>query len=261
MRKKITLSLGMLAAFTVSANAALVWTVGINNDGWDFTAANPGTGGGPSATFVQENGGINALPGNPASPETDVQSDNDYYFAGNYSAVIGSNGAYTPVGLVAANEESVERAFGGGDLELRYHFNLPGTFAANDLLTVSWDALNLDTGATNPDPRFGVEVYFNNILVGTQVVIRPANLGTTYTTTPFSLASVGAVTGAGADNIVSLKGISYNGTLPEQGGGNWMGVDYVQLDHTAIPEPGSSAMVFLAGMASLGFLGRRRARV
>lgn len=261
MSKKISLSLGMLAAFTVSANAALVWTVGINNTSWDFEAANPGTGGGPNATFVQENGAINALPGNPASPETNGLSDNDYYFAGTYSAVIGTNGAYTPVGVVAANEESVERAFAGGDLELRYHFNLPGTFAAGDLLSVSFDALNLhqDTAipSTTPDSRFGVEVYFNNILVGTQVVIRPANLGTTYTTSPFSLASVGAVPGAGADNIVSLKGISYNA----EGGGNWMGVDYVQLDHTAIPEPGSSAMVFLAGMAGLGFLGRRRARM
>ena len=258
MSKKITLSLGMLAAFTLSANAALVWTVGINNGGWDFEAANPGNGGGPNATFVQENGAINALPGNPASPETNGQSDNDYYFAGTYSAVIGTNGAYTPVGVVAANEESVERAFAGGDLELRYHFNLPGTFAAGDLLSVSFDALNLHIDAANvPDPRFGVEVYFNNILVGTQVVIRPANFGTTYTTTPFSLASVGAVTGAGADNIVSLKGISYNA----EGGGNWMGVDYVQLDTAVIPEPSSSAMVFLAGMASLGLLGRRRARM
>ncbi len=244
----------MLVAFTLSANAALVWTVGLDDNDWPLT----GTTGGAQTNFWQENGTISTLPGSPTSPQVAQQSDNDYYFAGTYSAVIGTNGSYTPVGVVAANELGAERAFAGGDLELRYHFNLPGTFAANDLLSVSFDALNLHVdAATVPDSRFGVEVYFNNVLVGTQVVIRPANLGTTYTTSPFSLASVGAVTGAGADNIVSLKGISYNA----EGGGNWMGVDYVQLDHTAIPEPGSSAMVFLAGMASLGFLGRRRARM
>ena len=243
----------MLAACTFSANAALVWTVGLNDNDWPLT----GTTGGAQTNFWQENGAISTLPGSPTSPQVAQQSDNDYYFAGTYSAVIGTNGAYTPVGVVASNELGAERAFAGGDLELRYHFNLPGTFAAGDLLSVSFDALNLHEGAGVPDSRFGVEVYFNNILVGSQVVIRPANLGTTYTTNPFSLASVGAVTGAGADNIVSLKGISYNA----EGGGNWMGVDYVQLDTAVIPEPSSSAMVFLAGMASLGLLGRRRARM
>jgi hypothetical protein len=252
MSKKITLSLGILAAFTLSANAALVWTVGMNDNDWPLT----GTAGGAQTNFWQENGAINALPGSPNSPQVAQQSDNDYYFAGVYTSVIGTNGAYTPVGVVAANELGAERAFAGGDLELRYHFNLPDTFAAGDLLSVSFDANNLHEGTDVPDSRFGVEVYFNNVLVGTQVIIRPANLGTTYTTSPFSLASAGAVTGAGADNILSLKGISYNA----EGGGNWMGVDYVQLDHTAIPEPSSTAMVFLAGMASLGFLGRKRSR-
>lgn len=254
MSKKITLSLGMLAAFTLSANAALVWTVGLNDNDWPLT----GTTGGAQTNFWQENGVINPLPGSPTSPQVAQQSDNDYYFAGTYSAVIGTNGAYTPVGVVAANELGAERAFAGADLEMRYHFNLPGSIAAGNLFTVSFDALNLHVdAATVPDPRFGVEVYFNNVLVGSQVVIRPANLGTTYTTNPFSLASVGGVTGAGPDNIVSLKGISYSA----EGGGNWMGVDYVQLDTVVIPEPSSSAMVFLAGMASLGFLGRRRSRI
>ena len=248
MNKKLMLSLGLLAAGTLSANAALVWTVGLNDNDWPLT----GTAGGAETNFWQENGTISTLPGSPTSPEAAQLSDNDYYFAGTYSAVIPSNGVYIPVGVVASNERGAERAFAGDDLELRYHFNLPATFVAGDLLSVSFDALNLHTEV--PDSRFGVEVYFNNVLVAPQVVIRPADLGTTYTTSPFSLASVGAVAGPGADNIVSLKGISYNA----DGGGNWMGVDYVQLDHTAIPEPGSSAMVFLAGWAGLGLLGRRR---
>jgi hypothetical protein len=34
------------------------------------------------------------------------------------------------------------------------------------------------------------------------------------------------VAGPGFDNVVSLKGINYNA----DGGGNWMGIDYVQLN-------------------------------
>ena len=51
-------------------------------------------------------------------------------------------------------------------------------------------------------------------------------MGIDYTTPEFSLASVDAQVGPGFDNIVSLRGINYNG----DGGGNWMGIDYVQLN-------------------------------
>lgn len=197
------------------------WTVGLDDNLWPA-----GNGGGPNATFVQENGAINPLPGNPNSPEVDQQADNDYYFAGVYSSVIAANGAYDPVGTVLINEEAAERAFAGGDLELRYHFNLPGTLLPTDNLAVSFDALNLHQDATTPDSRFGVEVYFNGVKVQDEVLIRPADLGTVYTTPGFSLASVGAEVGAGPDNIVSLRGISYN----NEGGGNWMGVDSIQLN-------------------------------
>ncbi len=39
--------------------------------------------------------------------------------------------------------------------------------------------------------------------------------------------------GPGFDNIVSLRGISYDA----DGGGNWMGIDYIQLN-AGIPEVG-----------------------
>ena len=68
-----------------AGRAALLWVVGIDNAAWDFEAAAPGAGGGANSTFVQENGTVNALPGNPASAETDGLSDNDYYFAGSYT--------------------------------------------------------------------------------------------------------------------------------------------------------------------------------
>ncbi len=198
-----------------------------------------GDGGGPNTSFVQENGTINPLPGNPASPEVNQQADNDYYFAGEYSTVISSviavYGDYAPVGTVSANEEAAERAFAGGDNDLRYHFNLPDTLLPTDLMSVTFDALNLDGSAGLTDPRYGIEVYFNGVLVQTQIVIRSDQLNKAYTTPQFTLASVNAEVGPGADNIVSLKGISYSA----DGGGSWMGIDYVQLNNPSelIPPP------------------------
>jgi len=204
------------------------WAVGRDDDGWPF-----GDGGGPNTSFVQEAGGINPLPGRPNNPEADQQGDNDYYFAGEYTNVIDSvvaaYGAYTPIGIVLANEEGAERAFAATDNDLRYHFNLPTSLQPTDMLSVSFDALNLHTDGQT-DPRYGIEVYFNGVLVQTQIVIRPAQLGIDYTTPSFSLASVNAQTGLGFDNIVSLRGINYN----NDGGGNWMGIDYVQLNQDQV---------------------------
>lgn len=244
--------LGALVATTLGANGAMVWTVGMDDNAWPTT----GTGGGPNTNFWQE-AGTNPLPGNPNSPQGAQLSDDDYYFAGNYSVASLGYPAYSPVGIVAANEGGAERAFAGTDNFLRYHFNLPAGGNALDQYTVTFDALNLHINATtNPDPRYGVEVYFNNVLVGPEVIIRPADLGFDYTTPAFTLSSVGGVEGPGFDNIVELRGINYNGA----GGGNWMGVDYVQLDVTPIPEPGSGAMVMLGAIGCTVFLGRRRSR-
>ncbi len=195
----------------------LPWTVGLDDDGWPV-----GDGGGASASFVENDGVINPLPGNPASPEVDRQADNDYYLAGSYTTTIGGNGTYAPVGLVPVNEEAAERGFVGADNDLRYHFNLPISLTPDDLLSVTFDPLNLDTGS---DPRYGVEVYFNSVLVQTQIVIRPAQLGDHIATPRFTLASVNAQVGPGFDNIVTLRGINFNAS----GGGNSMGIDYVQL--------------------------------
>jgi hypothetical protein len=197
----------------------LPWSVGRNDDGWPA-----GDGGGASASFVQE-AGSNELPGDPASPEVAQQADDDYYWAGDYSTVIAGNGDYEPVGLVEVNEEAAERAFAGTDNDLRYHFNLPGSIQPTDQLTVSYDALNLHTDG-QLDPRYGVEVYVNNVQVQSEVVIRPDQLGQTYDTEPFTVADVNAEVGLGYDNIITLKGVNYNA----EGGGNWMGIDYVQLN-------------------------------
>jgi hypothetical protein len=200
------------------------WAVGRDDNDWPA-----GNGGGPNTTFVQENGSINPLPGSPSNPEVNQQGDNDYYFAGEYTTTIPSvvalYGDYSPIGIVLANEEGAERAFAGADNDLRYHFNLPETLTSDDQVAVTFDALNLHTDG-QADPRYGVEVYFNGILVQQQIVIRPGQLGVDYTTPAIPLWTVNAQFGPGFDNIVSLKGINYNA----DGGGNWMGIDYVQLN-------------------------------
>ena len=110
---------------------------------------------------------------------------------------------------------------------------MPSALKPIDLLSVTFDMYNLDDSGT--DPRFGVEVYFNGVKVQDQIVIRTPQLDVDYTTPQFTLASVNAVAGPGADNIVTLMGTSYNA----DGGGAWMGIDYVQLNQeaTKLPTP------------------------
>ena len=203
----------------------LPWAVGLNDNAWTV-----GNGGGASATFVQENGVLNPLPGSPTSPEVNLQADNDYYLAGVYSTVIPGNGTYEPVGPVPANEEAAEGALSVGDTEQRYHFNLPSSLQPTDKLSASFDALSLDTSAA--DPRWGVEVYVNGVKVMSEVIIHTAELGVTYSTPAFTVASVNAQVGPGFDNILTLKGISFSAN----GGGNSMGIDYVQLN-PVLPPP------------------------
>jgi hypothetical protein len=219
-----------LLSLAPTSKAQLIWTVGVDDNGWPA-----GDGGGPNTSFVQENGVTNPLPGDPASPEVDQQADNDYYFSGVYDTVIESNGDYSPIGVVIDNEEAAERALTPGKTELRYHFNLPADLQPTNLLSVTFDALNLDTSAANVDPRYGIEVLFNNVLVQPQILIRGAQLNKAYTSPQFSLEQVNAQAGPGFDNIVTLRGVPYN----NDGGGNWMGIDYVQLNQEgqAVPQP------------------------
>lgn len=253
MKSSIFRILGVLAATGLAANGALVWTVGLNDDGWPA-----GDGGGANATFVQE-AGVNPLPGVPNSPEINQQADDDYYFAGVYTTQVDGGAPYSPVGIVAANEEAAERAFAGTDNSLRYHFNLPATVGATDLLSVTFDANNLHTN--QGDSRYGIEVYFNGTLVMPEIIVAQdpgagpnrVAIGDTITSPDFTLGDVNGQVGAGFDNYVELRGINYSAS----GGGNWMGVDYVQLDATPIPEP-SGAM--LAVLGAVGLVASRRRR-
>lgn len=252
--KTVLLSIAFLTSTSLISHAALAWAAGAPGRGWPID----GIGGGPETDFLQENGVINALPGAATSGITSGSSDNDYYFAGTYSTALPGNvavyGSYSPIGTVATDETGAERAYAGGDLDIRYHFNLAGSFGANDMAVISFEANNLhDVGAGT---RFGIELWMNGVKVRDEQVITAAALNTTWSSAPFTLGSVGAVTGAGADNIVSLRGISYNGAVPD--GGNWMGIDYVSLDITPVPEPGSSALMIAVLLGGTSLFRRRR---
>lgn len=226
--------LSLLTIGAASSSGAIVWQVGEDDDAWHLDR----TGGGAQANFVQE-AGVNDLPGNPANAVVAREGDDDYYFAGVYSTVL-DGGTYTPIGVVTENESGAERAYAGIDNSLRYHFNLD---SLPDLFSVTFDALNLHgQGGTE---HYGVEVYFNGTLVGPEVDVNPGTLGVDFETPAFSPASVNAQAGAGFDNYVELRGINYNAT----GGGNWMGVDYVQLN--AVPEPSPLGLALLAGAGAL----------
>ncbi|HAB19702.1 MAG TPA: hypothetical protein DCE44_25115, partial [Verrucomicrobiales bacterium] len=212
-----------------------------------------GDGGGANSTFVQE-AGVNGLPGNPSNPEIDQQADDDYYFAGIYTSVISSvtalYGPYEPIGIVPRNEEAAERAFAGSDNDLRYHFNLPDSLKPTDKIAVKFDAVSLHEDG-QADPRYGIEIYFNGVLVQPELVIHPADLDTDFTTPAFTLASVNAEVGSGKDNVLALKGVNYNA----DGGGNWMGIDYVQVDFEVAPELKLSTPSISNGKVTLTWTG------
>jgi len=53
--------------------------------------------------------------------------------------------------------------------------------------------------------------------------------------------------GSGYDNIITLKGVNYNA----EGGGNWMGIDYVQLNKAEAPAPAPSLSIVNNGDGTL----------
>ncbi len=193
--------------------------------------------------YIQEAAATNPLPGSPDSPLVAQQNDSDYYFAGVYP---------DPIGVVGTDELGFERAFAGANNTLRVHSNLLGV-NPTDNLTVSFEAINLD--GNGADPRYGIEVWVNGNQVMSEMIIRDAELNTIISTPSFTAASVGIDGSAGFDNIVELRGINHNGDAVS--GGNWMGIDYTQLDATPGPEP-SAPMFLLLGAAGIAFLRRRR---
>ena len=255
--KKETLTLGLLTLGIASSGAAVVWNAGRADDAqqYNFTNAGPG-GGGENVRNIREFGGNTALPGSPTnagSADGDAvrDIDDDYYFAGNYVTTVGN--AYTGVGIVAANEDVMERAWTGADTDLRFHFNMPAATGATDELRIRFGVTN---GFHNPDAgatTWNITVSMNGVAQLVQEV-SVATINGDFETPAFTIADVGgaAILAGDYDNYVTLNATRTAGT------GNWVSLDYAEFDITPVPEPSFS--LYLLGLAGLGFCYRRRSK-
>ncbi|YCM43501.1 PEP-CTERM sorting domain-containing protein [Verrucomicrobiaceae bacterium 227] len=244
--KNKTLTLGLLALGISQSGAAIVWNLGNDTPGRTAPESASIYGATHDVTFVQETA-ITALPGDPNSPATDQQADDDYYFAGVYTNQVDGGAAYTPVGLVTTSEIAVERAVTSGDTSLRYHFNFADSAAASDSYFVTFQMLDLDDNSTGTG-AYDIDVLVNGNLIDS-FTHNASTIASPFVGSGFSLADVGGTAGAPDDNYVELRV-----TNPGVTSARWSNVDYVQLE--SVPEPSTS--LYLLGLAGLGFCFRRR---
>ncbi|MBR9760028.1 PEP-CTERM sorting domain-containing protein [bacterium] len=256
---QILTAVSLSAMAFASANGAIIWNAGKADNAQEFNfgnrASNPG-GGGPNAEQTRENGLFDTgLPGNPANVggangDVNRDVDDDYYFAGNYVTTVGN--AYTGVGIVAENEAAMERAWTAADNVLRFHFNLAGAAAVSDQLKVGFGVTN---GFHNPDDgatSWNINIAMNGVSLSDHTVTSADGNGD-WVTPAFSVADVGgaAILGADFDNYVTLT------ATRTAGGGNWVSLDYAEMDVSPIPEPSSTGLALLS-IAGLGFIRRRK---
>jgi hypothetical protein len=88
-------------------------------------------------------------------------------------------------------------------------------------------------------------------VVQEQTLIDTNLLDTPITTPQFTLASVNAETGLGADNIVTLRGTDFSA----DGGGSWMGIDYVKVNGATLEQPKFLTSTVSSGKINLTWSG------
>ena len=122
----------------------------------------------PNASFVQETGSIKPLPGVPTARKSNQQADNDYYFAGTYSTVITASslvrGLRAHRAVVLANEGPPSAPSPPATTICAITSTFPTRFCP---LTCSrsLSTRSICTPIGRTDPRYGIEVYFNGVLV------------------------------------------------------------------------------------------------
>ncbi|MFT6380357.1 MAG: hypothetical protein ACJA16_003752 [Akkermansiaceae bacterium] len=221
--------------FVPFSDEGTLWFVGTDDDGQDgegdSTFNDPAYFNGTDffVSGVQENG-IQDLPGNPANiggpsgGERDI--DDDYYFAGIFNTVV-DDGAYAPVGIVAANEQYYDRALTGGDPNMRWHFNLPESLGRNDAFTFTIDFYSLDDDNAAETSGFDLTFFVDGQQIGDTQNHSDDDLDAAQSW-DFTLDDFGGVAelGPGFDHYVEIK---------SQGTGNarWASLDYAKLDIVA----------------------------
>ena len=218
--------------FVPFSDEGTLWFVGTDDDGQDGEGDN--TFGDPAffngidffVSGVQENG-LQDLPGNPANTGGpsggDRDIDDDFYFAGTYNTVV-DGGAYTPVGIVAANERYYDRALTGGDPNMRWHFNLPESLGRNDNFTFTIDFYSLDDDSAAETSGYDLTFFVDGTQIGDTQTHSEDDLAAAQSW-DFTLDDVGGVAelGPGFDHYVEVR---------SQGTGNarWASLDYAKLD-------------------------------
>lgn len=261
MHKRLLFTLS--CAVCLPANAAVLWSIGLDDQTQDGNG-DPAQGLNDVATHngtsfnvsgVRETGS-NALAGNPANAggadnDANRNIDDDYYFEGVYTTVV-DGGAYIPAGIVAANESYYDRAITGGDPNNRWHFNVPTTVKATDILTFTIDFHNLSETTATDTSSYDLTFWVDGTQIGGMQSHSDADIAAAQSW-DFSLADLGgpAQQGAGFDHYIEVRSTS-------TGSARWASLDYVQLEATPVPEPSSSLYFF--GLAGLGFFYRRRTK-
>jgi hypothetical protein len=252
MKNTTITALSVLALGATNSFAAIVWTVGDSaTAGRQAPEIWSNSGSSGTTTFVQEgNGPTNPLPGNPASPATNQQADDDFYFAGNYANQVDGGTVYTTVGIVPATEAGIERAVTGTDTDNRIHFNFDGSHTATDVFTVSFAMLDLDDNGTATG-QYDFAISVNGIAMG-NVSHTADTILTQFTSNAFTLADVNGTAGANDDNYVQLVSDNVGSTA------RWSNFDYIQMEVTpGVPEPSSTGLALLS-IVGLGLIRRRK---
>ena len=257
MSLKQIISVCGVSMLPFSAPAAVLWNIGADDqaqDGEGDAALNdPASLNGVAfnVSGVRESGRQD-LPGNPAntggaSGNADRDVDDDYYFAGVYTTAAGD---YTPVGTVLASESYYDRAFTGGDPNMRWHFNVPETVGASDTLTFTIDFHNLSETTPADNSSYDMTFWVDGNQIGDMQAHSDADINAAQSW-DFSLSDLGGVSqrGPGFDHYVEVR------STPT-GSARWASLDYVQLEanENAIPEPSSSLLL----LGTVGFLFLRR---
>ncbi len=233
MKRTNKLTSLVFMSLLTSAPGAVIWSIGADDstqDGEGDAALNdPATlNGVPFNVSGVRESGEQSLPGNPAnaggaSGDDNRDIDDDYYFAGVYSTVV-DGGAYTPVGNVPVSESYYDRAFTGGDRNMRWHFNIPETVVETDVFTFTIDFYSLNEATPADTSSFDMTFWVNGAQVGEMQPHNDFDLDAVQSW-DFTIEDLGGVdqVGPGFDHYVEVRSST-------TGSARWANLDYVQLE-------------------------------
>ena len=247
----------MAGILAISSNGAVLWNIGVDDNAQDGNG-DPTNGLNDPASFdgvdfnvsgARETG-LQELPGNPANiggVDSDAARDvdDDYYFAGVYTTVV-DGGDYTPVGVVSENESYYDRAFTGGDPNMRWHFNLPDTVSENDNFTFTIDFYSMNEANAADVSSYDLTFWVDGKQIGEMQRHLDVDLAAAQSW-QFSLDDLGGVeqVGEGFDHYVEVR------STPT-GSARWASLDYAQLEVSSDPIVEDDPNISVASAVNFG---------